>query len=259
LRRIIILGTAFAVLVGASVAAAATLNTYTAGLKFSPSKAGSQKKQVPLGFTESLSAANDVSSNRAAPLVDIKTTIYGVVSNAKAFPICDGKKMSVMKSDSFCPKKALVATGPVNSKLGDSTLQGPGTACNPFLHIWNGGKGKLWFFFTTGGKYQCAGLHTGDTAAFLATVKQQGKNMVTNVPLPPGVSTAVAGHTGLYGSLIKEVLTYKKMTTKVKGKTVGFNASVGCKSGKRPYSVSFTAKSPAGSETKVVKGAAKCS
>ena len=259
MRRIIILGTAIAVLVGASVAAAAALNTYTAGLKFSPSKAGSASKPVPLQFTETYNAASLTAGNRAAPLVDIKTTIYGVKGNPKPFPICEGKKISVMHTDSFCPKKALVATGPVNAKLGDTTLKGPGAPCNPFLHVWNGGGGKLWFFFTTGGKYQCGTLHTGDTAAYLGRVTQHGKNQVTDVPLPSGVSTAVAGHKGLYGSLIKQVLTFKKVTTKVNGKTVAFNSSIGCKGGQRPYSVSFTAKSPAGSETKTVKGSAKCS
>jgi hypothetical protein len=254
------LGTALAVLVGASVAVAATLNTYTATIKVSPTKAGSKKSPVPVGFTETLTAKNDITGARAAPLTDIKTTIYGMVSNAKAFPTCSGTKISTMKTDSFCPKKALVATGPVNSLLGGTNLSPgtPQTACNPFLHVWNGGKGKLWFFFTTGGSHQCGGLHTGDTNAYPGFIKEQGKNMVTDVPLPPFVSTAVAGHNDLYGSLIKEVLTFKKLTTKVKGKTVGINASIGCKGGKRPYSVSFTAKDTAGSETKVVKGSAKC-
>ena len=41
-------------------------------------------------------------------------------------------------------------------------------------------------------------------------VKQQGKNQVTDVPLPPFVSTKVAGVPNFYGSLIKEVLTFKK-------------------------------------------------
>ena len=47
-----------------------------------------------------------------------------------------------------------------------------------------------------------------------------------------------------YGSLIKEVLTFKK----------GFNSSVACKGGKRPYSVAFTAVGPSGKQTKTVKG-----
>ena len=42
------------------------------------------------------------------------------------------------------------------------------------------------------------------------------------VPLPPDISTN-AGNTGLYGSLIDEVLTYANLKTKVHGKTVGYN------------------------------------
>lgn len=257
MRRVIILGTAVTVLITASVAVAATLNTYTANLAFKPTKAGSTHKPVSVGFTESLTAANDTAANRAAPLVDIKTTIYGMSSNAKYFPTCNGTLISSRKSDSFCPRKALVATGPVTSKVGDTTLIGPGSPCNPFLHVWNGGKGKLWFFFTTGGAHQCFGLKTGATAAYPGFIKEQGKNMVTDVPLPPDVSTNVAG-IGLYGSLIKEVLTFKNLTTKVHGKTVGINSSFACKGNKRPYSVSFTATSAAGSETKVVSASAKC-
>ena len=53
MRRIIILGTAVAVLAGASVAFAATgLNTYTAGFAFKPTKAGSKHKPVSVSFTE---------------------------------------------------------------------------------------------------------------------------------------------------------------------------------------------------------------
>ena len=79
------------------------------------------------------------------------------------------------------------------------------------------------------------------------------------MPLPPYISTTVAGHHGLYGSLIKEKITWKKLTTKVKGKTVGYQASVGCLHGKRPWSVAFTADQRIGAkETKTVSGSAKC-
>ncbi len=260
LRRIIILGSAaLAVLVAASVAVAAGgTNNYTAKFSFKPTKAGSKHKPASVGFTETLTAANANPANRAAPLLDIKTSIYGLVNNGSKFPSCNGTQITARKTDSFCPKKALVATGPVNSKVGDTTLIGPGSPCNPFLHVWNGGKGKLWFFFTTGGPYQCFGLKTGATAAYEGFVKQQGKYEVTDVPLPPDVSTNVAD-IGLYGSLIKEALTFKKLTVKKGGKTYAINASVGCQKGKRPWIVSFTAATPSGKQTSVLKGSSKCS
>jgi hypothetical protein len=261
LRRIIILGTAVTVLLAASVAvavAATSTNTYTAGFSYKPNKAGSKHKPAAVGFTETLTAANSTASNRAAPLTDIKTEIYGLVSNAKHFPTCSGTQMTVQKSDSFCPKGALVATGPVNSLLGDSTLQGMGTPCNPFLHVWNGGHGTLWFFFTPGGQFQCAGLKTGATAAYAGHISQHGKYMVTDVPLPPDVSTSVANIPNFYGSLIKEVLTFKNLKTKFHHKTIGINSSTGCLKGKRPTIVQFTATTPTGSQTETVKGSSKC-
>jgi hypothetical protein len=262
LRRIMILGTALtAVLVAASVAvavAATGTNSYTAGFSYKPNKAGSKHKPASLGFTETLTATNNNSSDRAAPLTDIKTSIYGLKSNAKHFPTCNGNQMTAQKSDSFCNPKALVATGPVNAILGNSTLQGAGTPCNPFLHVWNGGHGTLWFFFTTGGQYQCAGLKTGATAAYAGHISQHGKYMVTDVPLPPDVSTSVANIPNFYGSLIKEVLTFKNLKTKFHHKTIGINESTGCLKGKRPTIVQFTATTPSGSQTETVNGSTKC-
>ncbi len=256
LKRIIIIGTAFAVLIGASVAYAA-LNTYTAKLTFS-SKAGSKKKPVPISLTETLTADNATAGSRAAPLINIKTTMYGVVSDSKDFPTCSFN--TILKGPKFntnCPAKSQVASGKVNSLLGPTDLSQGGGPCNPGLTVYNAGKGKLWFFFTAVGT-QCGQLHTGSTQPYPGTAKQVGKNLVVNVPLPPFVSTAVAGQTGVYGSLIKQVLTFKKLTAKVKGKTVGFLSSVGCKGKSRPYSVAYTATNGSTKETKTVNGAAKC-
>jgi hypothetical protein len=257
MRRIIIIGTAVSVLVLAGAADAA-LNKYTAGYAFSPTKAGSTKSPVPVAYTQTLGAANVVPGKVAAPLTHEKFTVYGLVSNPKPFPTCSGPEMSIKKGDSFCPPKALVASGPVNSVLWGPLLAGKVVSCNPFLHVWNGGGGKLWFFFVTGGKYQCGGLHTGDTAAWPGLLKQQGKNLVLDVPLPPDISTRVAYHPNFYGSLVHQVLTFRKLTTKVKGKTVGFTSSVACKGSKRPFSVAFTAVSGGAKETRTVSSSAKC-
>lgn len=260
MRRFIILGTAVtAVLVIASVAVAATgANSYTAGFGFKPSKAGSKHKPVPVGFTETLTATNNNPALRAAPLTDIKTSIYGLVSNAKDFPTCSVAKIeNPAHPEQGCPKGALVATGPVNAKVGDTTLNGQGSPCNPLLHVWNGGHGTLWFFFTTSDTHVCFGLKTGATAAYPGHISQHGKFMVTDVPLPPDVSTNVA-NIGLYGSLIREVLTFKNLKTKVHHKTVGINSSIGCMKGKRPWTVKYTATTPGGPQSATVTGSTKC-
>jgi hypothetical protein len=260
-RKLIISAALVAALAAASVAYAATLNTYTAKVGFSSTKPGTAAKPVPLSYTESLGAANTVAGKVAAPLVDIKTTIYGMKSNLKDFPTCSSATITTPpKYNLNCPKGSEVATGTVNAKIGGPTLAAPGTACNPDLAIYNGGGNTEWYFFTTPSATACAGLTTGQTAPYPGKVSQSGKNLVINVPLPPDVSTKVANHANLYGSLIKETVKTSVLSKKVKGKTVYSQESVACKGKKRPYSVSFTAVPSAGAPgvTVTVKGSAKC-
>ena len=250
-------------LVGAS-AAFASFNTYSASFKFSSSKAGSSSKPVPVGFLQTLHAGG-TSGNRAAPLTDLRTEIYGLVANGKYFPTCSLNKIATAKNDNVCNPKAEVATGTVNSLLGASSLpKSAGTPCNPGLDVWNAGSNRVVFFFTAKSATQCGGLQTGATAPFYGVVSQQGKNMVLDVPQPQDISVKVAGLQGVYSSLILEKLTWKKLTTKVKGKTIGYLQSVGCKSGKRPWTQSFSALNypgqPGGVDsTQTVVGSAKCS
>jgi len=227
---------------GAAVAYAAGVNNYSGSKVTFGHGSGSKKKPVAIGFREHLVANNSDSSKAAAVLTDIRLKIYGMVSKAKYFPKCSGSQIEAAKNDNVCPKKSKVATGLVNALLGDPSLSMSNRIpCNPNLDVLNGGQGVLWFFFTTHSATQCAGLTTGATAPYKGTVKQQGKWQVTDVPLPPDVSTRVANQPNFYGSLIKENLTFFNLKTKVKGKTVGINSSIGCKKGKRPYTITFTA------------------
>ena len=119
MRRIVVVATALAVLIAAASAVAASggINTYTASLKFSPNKTGSGKAPSSMGFTQKY-LANGTGGNRTAPLTDIKTTIYGMVSDGKDFPTCSLAKIQAAKSDTGCPKGAL-------SRPARSALLGP--------------------------------------------------------------------------------------------------------------------------------------
>jgi hypothetical protein len=265
LRRLVVIATALAaVLVTAVSAYAATggFNTYSAKIAFSPNKAGSSKAPVAVGFTEHY-IANGTGGNRTAPLTDIKTTVYGVASNAKSFPTCSQATIANAKSDAGCPKGALIATGSITAIVGPTNNQitgAPGSAsCDPLLHAWNGGAGKVVFFFVDQlpdhGCYNGV-ITTGTVGPFVGSVKTVGKNLVLDTPIPPSVSFPVAG---LEGSLTSETLHYLKLTKTVKGKTVAFNQSVACKNGKRPYSVTFTADLNGQSQSGTASGVQKCS
>jgi hypothetical protein len=253
------MGTAVAVLAGAAIAyAASPLNKYGASVSPTSTKPGTPAKPVALGLTETLTAKNVDPTKNAAVLVNLKTTIYGLISNASKFPTCSSAKiLTPPKYDGNCPAAAKVATGSVNALIGGPSLAPPPASftCNPGLDVWNAGGGKVWFFFTAHVP-QCGPLTTGGTAPFQGTVKRSGKNLVINVPLPPDVSTMVDGHANLYGSLIKETLVFKKST--YKGKPLF--ASIGCKGKKRPFSVAFTAVASASSPgvTQTITGSTKC-
>jgi len=267
LRRIVVVATAVAVLIAAASALAATgaVNTYTASLKFSPNKAGSGSAPAANGFTQKY-VASGTNGNRTAPLTNIKTTVYGLVSDGKDFPTCSLAKIQAAKSDTGCPKGALVASGSITATLGpvtDTSATSPQNApCNPLLDVWNAGQGKVVYFFVDQGpNHLCAGgaVPTGFVGPFPGTIKTVGKNLVMNTPIPAYVSFPL---TGVEGSLTGETLTWKNLSKKLKtGKTVRYGASVACKGGKRPYSVAFTAESGPGgpSSTDTVSGTQKCS
>jgi hypothetical protein len=267
LRRTIIVTTALAALLAAAVASATTphtgqtLNTYTAKMTFAPKAAGSAAAPSPLSFAEKLTAKNTNSALNAAPLKDIDLKLYGLVGNYKAFPTCSHAKLLAAHSDTGCAKGALVAQGQVDTILGSRSLSPIGSfACDPRLDAWNGGGGKVVFFFvmtpTPGSKYYCGPVKTGDVPPFVGTIKQSGKYLIQNTPLPAAVSTNVIG--SLYGSLVLENLTWFKTTAKLNGKQVPFVASVACEAGKRPWSVTYTATNGTGSQSETLSGSAKC-
>ena len=259
MRRIIIIGTALAALgVAGAAFAASNFNNY-AGSKLAFSKgAGSKAKPVALSMVETLKAGAPA-GDRAAPLTHIKITIYGVKLDVGKLPVCTDSLIEKNKTapTGGCPKGSLIGNGRVHSLLGPSTTpaQAAGTACNPYLNVFSGGPKKQVFYFFTKSATDCGGLTTGATAPYDGHISYSGANAVINVPLPPDISTKVANQPGLYGSLIAENLTFPK---KAGGKV--YMAGVGCKSGKRAWSIKYTATryNNGGTETQTVKGSSKC-
>ncbi|MGH2858448.1 MAG: hypothetical protein ACRDMJ_13315 [Solirubrobacteraceae bacterium] len=264
MRRFALIATALAVLVaagGALAASSSQVNTYKATLKFTPKAAGTAKKPVPVSFTQDIKAAG-TNGNRTAVLSDITTKVYGIKADGKDFPTCSSKKIAAAQNDTVCPKGAMVASGWITAVLGSSTnFQQAGAACDPLLHVWNGGQGHLTFFFVDQGSHQCLGgsLHTGQVGPYPATYKMKGKYMVLDVPIPGFVDYPLGTSGGLAGSLESEHLVWKKATKKVHGKTVATFASIGCQGKKRPYSTTFKAALPGQpTQTSTVSAKAPC-
>jgi hypothetical protein len=264
LRKSLVIAATAAISLILAASAFAAINTYTAKDVISPTKAGTPKKPVSISYTEDF-IASGTNGNRTALVDDIKTRIYGVTANVKGLPTCSMSSIAAAKSDTACPKGAMLASGSITAVIGSQTDFTPSdpTAfrCDPLLHVWNGGGGKLVYFFVDtapGTAHDCGNgvVTTGGVGPYAGTRKQQGKYLVIDTPIPDYVNRPL----GLAGSLETEHLKWFNLSTKVKGKKVGVLQSVGCQKGKRPYSVAFTATLPTTNttETKTVNGKQSC-
>jgi len=207
---------------------------------------GTPAHPAPATLTETLSATSATQGDVAAPIVDIRTSVYGVRPNPRYFPKCtvgeiNGAGASTRTWNGVCPKGSLVASGHVQAALTSpsANLAGPGTPCSLGLSAYNGGAGKLTLFFTMS-PATCSGLTTGAAAAWSGTVSDKGGYLNTDIPEPPDVSYD-AGNIGLFGSLESETLSFKRLTIRHDGRTIPFLESVGCSKRLRPYSVTYTA------------------
>jgi hypothetical protein len=261
LKRIILIATAVAMLIGTAVAFAATpINTYKATYSFKPGSSGTASKPQKVNFTQKINVTPGTAGQRAGILLNIKQTIYGLKVDGKDFPTCTLAQINSAGTDAACPKGAEVATGAITALLGSPSNPASAGAlsCDPQLDVWNAGQGKLAFFFVETPSHPCANgvIHTGQVPPYPATYKNVGKNLVVNVPIPTTVDYPAAG---LVGSLSSETLNWKGQTSK--GKTS--IASVACKGSKRPYTTAFTAapiSAPfgTGGQTASVSGSAPC-
>jgi hypothetical protein len=244
----------------AAASAYAALNTYSAGLKFKSKSPGTAAKPVPANFTQDIKASG-VAPNRTAVLTDIKTTIYGLKADGKHFATCSFNSIQNAHTDAGCAKGAMVASGSITAAIGSSTdFTAAGAPCAPLLHVWNGGQGKLTFFFVDQApSHLCVGttIKTGDVGPYPATYKNVGKNFVLDVPVPDYVSFPLKRSGGVAGSLETEHLVF---ASQKKGKKMSLE-SVGCKGTKRPWTMTFKAILPTTNqtETKSVSGSSPCS
>lgn len=264
MRRKIIAITALVCLVAAGAAYGATaFNTYKANYAFH-GKAGSKKKPAPIGVHLTYTAANANHSDRAWPLVDIKSGWQNVKVNWKAFPTCKASQMANASAgyNKACPKGSLVATGIVKSVIGPAGNMSNNAIgvfpCKLTLDVYNSGRGVLTYFFVIAKYGDCGALQTGAAAPYTAKTSMSRGMLVENVPLPADVSTAAGGISGFYGSLEYESLTFKKMVRKYHGKKVPFLASTGCVKHKRNWWVKFTATNGSTKQSKMIRGKAKC-
>lgn len=232
----------------------ATNNGFTAGFSVS----GGNRKGVGVTVKQLLGtstpAATGVPTNGSAstaytrpyPLADIDATLSGIATPyVRHFPRCTVGEINAAGTargwNRVCPKGSQVASGSVNSVLGDSNLADPAAIapCHIGLHVYNAGPGKLAYFFTVASN-ACGSLTTGAAAAYPGTATVRGGVLYNNVPEVADISFEAGGLSGFWGSLLSETLTWNG-SVKVKGKTYPYMVSTGCKAGGHAWKVTYTA------------------
>ena len=186
---------------------------------------GQPAKPVPVALAETLGMSSTTSGNVGAPLVNIKTTTYGVKApNGAYFPMCtaatDQRRTTgtTASGTPSAPRARWSRPASVTAALTSpsANLAGPGAPCS---------------LGSVGLQRRCgqADVLLHDHAApvrrphdrrrrrWTGTISESGKYLVTNVPEPADVSYN-AGNISLFGSLQTEMLHFKKMTVKKGGK-----------------------------------------
>jgi hypothetical protein len=193
---------------------------------------GSKKKPKASGykFAFTIKAPGDT-----IPKV-VKTfniSIEGTRVNTKVAPACSAQAMDQAQSDAGCPKGSLIGTG----TIGDAV----GTSGNPFssavycdlpVKIYNSGNNKAALWIKTGPPNCLAAV----AQSVPATWKNSSKGSALIFTVPEGLRHQL----GLDLAVTSASTSFKKITKKIKGKTVGYFESIGCKDKKRDITATFT-------------------
>jgi hypothetical protein len=227
-------------LVAAAVAFAAQTNTYTVTGKVLPTKAGTKKNPKPVGlnFDYTVGEAN---GQRPSPVKSYNIAFDGLRVNGARFAKCTAAKINAAQTDAGCPKKAAVGAGKVVIISGPrSDPTNKSIMCHLDLTVYNGGAGKAALFLRggpndpRGAAFSCPiAVSQAIDANYIANSK--GTSLRFNVQ-----GALLHPAAGLDNAVVQVKSTIKRLTTRYKGRTVGYYESIGgCVAGKRNITVTF--------------------
>lgn len=219
-----------AVAVAGVAVAATTGDSYTATAKAGAS--GPKFKPAPVAVSFEFTGKGPAAGARPTTPKTLTFLWENVKENGAAFPKCTAAQIDAAQSDSPCPKGSLVATGGLKAQLGPEGNRTSNASCVKGLKLYNGGAGQA-VLYVTGDASQCAGV------GYLPPIKMpykkvKGASMLT-LPFPANISHPLPG---LEGAFSEMKLSFKKLTVKKAGKTVGYLTAAGkCKGAKRAFTL----------------------
>lgn len=246
MRKKVLFLTSALVLAVAAIAYAQVVNTYTVSGSTSPTRAGSKSKPVPVSVKFGYEVG-EATGKRPSPVKKYSIRFAGLNVNTNPFPKCSVSTLD-QKGPSACPSGSVMGSGFIRNATGNAADPNDRSiACNAALTVYNSGKNKAVIYVAgspnqTDERKKCAiELAAPIPAQFVRS--SNGSTTSLEFTVPPSLLHPLPT---LDNAVTSVSSTIKKVTKKVKGKTVGFFESVGgCIRNKRNITVTFTAENGA--------------
>lgn len=235
MKRIAVAATLSVAAVTSVAVAVAASNQYAVQATVKPAKAGTKAKPAPVAVTTSFTIG-EAGGLRPAAISHYEFAYAGIKVNGKAFPTCAAARINAAGSDASCPKGSLVGTGTTKSVSGMTSAPGDKQyACTLDIKEYNAPKDHLAIYLTATAA-DCSGttVNRAIDAKYVGGTSGKGR-LVYDVP--SDLLHAVAGITS---ATVSSTTTVKKVTRKVKGRTVGYQEAIGgCTGGTRAVTITF--------------------
>jgi len=244
-----------AIAVPVALAADAQVNTYVVTGKVTGGKGATKKKPKPISLNFNYQVGEE-HGLRPSPVTKYSIYFEGGRANTAAFPGCSVDKLTAAGDPSACPKKSLMGKGKIINEVGQpSNTADKSLYCYLDLTLINSTKKDHFLLFLKG----------------VQTAPDPKKTCVTQVAEPIDAKfVKKSGGTALEFTVPQNLLhpagldnavtqvesKINRVSTKKKGKTIGFFEAYKCVKNKTKISVTFTQESD-GSK-KVANTAAKC-
>jgi len=240
MRKIAFLAVTAVVLIAATVAYAAQVNTYTLTASTTPKTKGSTKNPKPIGINFGFTVG-EASNNRPAVVEKYTIKFGGTRVNTAAAPTCSKSTLEA-KGPSGCTAKSRVGSGFIENETGatnneaDKSIQ-----CNAALTVVNHGKGKGSIYVQgdpnqSDPRKKCA---INLAAAIPATFRNTATGSELSFAVPESLKHP--GSPGISNAVKKVTSKINKITKDGKG---FYSAAGGCNSkNKRQVTVTFRTES----------------
>ncbi len=215
-------------------------NTYEVSGSVSPTREGTPRNPQPISLTFNYEVGTD-DGTRPTPVERYSIGFAGGRVNTQPFPKCSFSRTNDANGDDDCPRGSAVGNGFIQNATGSSANPNDrSVACNAALTVYNSGRGRAVIFVegsptSTDPRTKCAiPLRAPINARFV----RRGQFTALEFTVPdsllhpaPGLDNAVTSVTS----------TIRRITRRVRGRTVGFFESVGgCTNGRGRLQVRFT-------------------